>query len=158
MFRHTHPDTLVIMKTHETHSDLWPCPPYWSLFRVLPGQSALWWPQRLGLGRRCRGVSAGLRSVQLWRQRPAWASECSLQIKTPGSQHQRHLLMVSTHPCLRLCLLRSSLSPILPRDGERVRAPLGLLELRRVPVCLKPFREQGERWAHKSYIAVGQPT
>lgn len=43
-----------------------------------------------------------------------------------------------THPCLRLCRLRSSLSPILPRDGERVLAPLGLLELRRVPVCLYP--------------------
>lgn len=78
------------------------------------------------------------------RGRPGRAS-ADVQIKTPGSPDQRHPITTSTHPCRRLCLLRSSLSPILPRDGDRVRTPLGLLELRRVPVCLNPFREKGGR-------------
>lgn len=155
MSRHTHADTPITAKTH-THTHLWPDPPYWNLFRGLPGQSAISWPQRLGLGRRCRGASSGQQSARLRWQRLAWVSQpmnrwfliislrflmrCStLLIKSIQKW------MTSTHPCLRLCLLRSSLSPILPRDGERVRAPLGLLELRRVPVCLNPCKDGGER-------------
>lgn len=46
-----------------------------------------------------------------------------------------------SHPCLpRVCRLRSSRSPVRPRDGERVRAPRGLLELRKVPPCFRPWQ------------------
>lgn len=47
-----------------------------------------------------------------------------------------------THPCRpRVCRPFSSLSPPLPRDGERVRAPRGLLELRDELGFLYPWGE-----------------
>ncbi|KAA8585461.1 hypothetical protein FQN60_004155, partial [Etheostoma spectabile] len=68
-------------------------------------------------------------------RRLRWPAVCPAALAGTGLDGREQKMSASaTHPCLRLCLLLSSLSPILPREGERVLAPLGLLELRRVPV------------------------
>lgn len=48
--------------------------------------------------------------------------------------HHRHFLCIHSHPCLPRCFccfscFSSFSPPSLPRDGDRVRAPRGLLEL-----------------------------
>lgn len=67
----------------------------------------IWWPQRPVLGRRCRGVSAGPRSVPRWEQRLAWASESRGQradsnSRLPGPtgsrSHDLHSPLSSTLP------------------------------------------------------------
>lgn len=72
--QHTHIYTVSIVTWESTRTDLWPCLPYWSWFLVLPRQNVTEWLQRLVLGRRCTGVSAGLPFVRLrWRwQGQAW--------------------------------------------------------------------------------------
>lgn len=65
---------IITVSYHKTRTNahLWPCPPYWSWFLALPGQSVIEWRQTLVLGRRCRGVAAGLRFARSCWQGPAW--------------------------------------------------------------------------------------
>lgn len=82
----THITTVSYHKTC-TNAHLWPCPPYWSWFLALPGQSVIEWRQTLVLGRRCRGVAAGLRFARPCWQGPAWWTmwDCSLKLKACSS-------------------------------------------------------------------------